>query len=94
MTWSEAQQELLTPNDSDVARAMALVAGMAGGDTDMVDAAMLESMQAGRTAQMMLAAGELLVRAHDLRDNDDALADWRIALASHRAAAAHNNESE
>lgn len=94
MTWSEQQQELLTPNDSDVARAMALVAGMAAADTDMIDESMLESMQAGRMAQMMLAAGELLVRAHDLRDNDDALSDWRIALAAHRAAAAQNNESE
>lgn len=93
MSWTDEQQQAMAPTDGDVARAMALVAGMAAADTDMIDESMLESMQAGRMAQMMLAAGELLVRAHDLRDNQDALADWRIALASHRAAA-HNNESE
>lgn len=93
MSWTEEQQAAMTPDDGDFARVMALVAGMAAGDTDMIDEAMRESMTKGRVPQMMLAAGELLVRGHDLRDDDNALADWRIGLANHRAAAAHN-ESE
>lgn len=93
MSWTEEQQQAMTPGDADIARAMALAAGMAAGDTDMIDESMYESMTEGRMAQMVLAAGELLVRANDLRDNEQALADWRIAIANHRAAAAQN-ESE
>ena len=90
--WTDEQIEAMTPNDSDFARAMALAAGMAVANFAMIDEAMAESLQEGRMAQMMLAAGELLVRGHDLRDNEDALADWRIALANHRAAAAQKEQ--
>jgi len=84
MTWTEAQQEHMLPRDEDLARAMALTAGTATGDTDAIDYAMFESMQADRTPQLVLALAELLVRAHDLRHDPDALLQWRIQLANHR----------
>ena len=87
MTWSERQQELLTPNNADFARSMAMTAGLAEGNTDAVDLATFEAAQAGRLPQMQIASSELLIRGHDLRDNPEALAQWRIALADHRARA-------
>jgi hypothetical protein len=87
MTWNDAQQELLTPNDDDFARAMAFVAGLAEGNTDAVDLATLKAAEAGRLPQLSIALGELLVRVHDLRDDAEALAAWRIGLAEHRARA-------
>ena len=84
MTWTEAQQEHMLPRDGDLARAMALTAGTATGDTDAIDYAMFESMQEGRTPQLVLALAELLVRAHNLRHDPESLGQWRIHLANHR----------
>ena len=84
MTWSPETQAELMPDDGDFSRAMNMVAGMATADTDLIDASTYEAAQVGRLPQMQLALGELLVRAHDLRDDEDALADWRIAIAKHR----------
>jgi len=91
--WTDEEQERMRPNDGDFARAMALTVGLAAADTDMIDAALYESMAVRRQAQMMLAAGELLVRGHELRDNAEALQQWRIQLAEHRSRA-EREESE
>lgn len=84
MTWNERTQAALLPNDGDLARAMAMAVGLATADTDLIDLSTYEAAQLGRLPQMQLAAGELLVRAYNLRDDENALADWRIAIAKHR----------
>ena len=88
MTWTAEQQNHMTPRDEDLARAMALVAGTATGDTRQIDFAFYESMQHDRMPQLVLALAELLVRGHQLREDTEALHQWRIRLAHHR----HNAE--
>ena len=94
MTWTEEQQDRMLPRDGDLARAMALTAGTATGDTDAIDYTFYESMQQDRMPQLVLALAELLVRAHQLREDTEALQQWRNQIASHRHRADNNNESE
>jgi hypothetical protein len=87
MTWTDEQQTWLTPDDDDFTRAMAFVSGLADGNTDAIDLSTYEAAQAGRLPQHSIALGELLVRHLDLRDNEEALQQWRIGLAQHKARA-------
>lgn len=77
-TWDD-----LVPADIDFARAMAAAAGWATGDTAAVDAALAGAQQDGRPIQVLLAALELLVRGHDLRDDEESMSRWRQQIADH-----------
>jgi len=91
--WDEPTQELMTPNDSDLARAHAFTIGVATGDTDALDLVAYQAAQDGRLPQLQIATAELLCRAASLRENEDALADFRIACARHTNRA-ENGESK
>lgn len=91
--WDEKTQELMTPNDGDFSRAYAFTIGVATGDTDALDLVTYQAAQEGRLPQLQIATAELLCRAADLRENEDALADFRIACARHTNRA-ENGESE
>ena len=82
--WDKRTQSLMTPNDGDLARAFAFVLGVSSGDTDCLDEISFEAMRAGRMPQLLIAVAELCCRAAELRDDENACADYRIACARHR----------
>lgn len=84
MTDNEINEYL--PRHADMRRAKEFVDGWATGNATMFREAVHEATATGHPVRFIGAFAEMLTRAYDLRDNPDALAEWRTDIELHAVA--------
>ncbi|MGO9157056.1 hypothetical protein [Mycobacterium sp.] len=89
---TDDQLDALMPGPGDFRRAKVFVAAWATDDLPALSIAFAEVREVGNTRRFFGALAELLTHGYDLRDNAEALAQWRADIAKY--AADENNEQE